>query len=117
MLFHRPGPTKIVRFGAISRICRIASAKIGLMTSVVAASLGSFKSSKAKPRRRFRVMLGDLAPDRQEPGRLLFGVGCEIVKVMDVDHHAQTLAQPGIDQFIGTGEDFGADSELGPGPV
>ena len=49
MLFHRPGPTKIVRFGSIRRIRPIASAKIGLMTSVVAASFGSFKSSKARP--------------------------------------------------------------------
>ena len=59
-------------------------------------------------------MLGDLAPDRQEPGRLILGVGREIVKVMDVDHHAQALAQAGIHQFVGPGEDFGPDAELRP---
>ena len=54
MLFQRPGPTTIVRLGVISRICRMASAKIGLMTSVVAASLGSFKSSKTSGAGAFR---------------------------------------------------------------
>ena len=63
MPFQRPGPMTIVRFGLVLRIWRIASAKIGLIVSVVAASLGSLSSSNATPVGALGVMLGDLPPD------------------------------------------------------
>ena len=92
ILFHFPGPTKIVRFWSISRMCADGLGKIGLMTSVVAASFGSFSSSKARPSGALAVMRGELVPDRQELRGLGLRVGGELVEVVDVDDHAQILA-------------------------
>ena len=119
MLFHGPGPTKIVRPGLVRRICLIVLGEDRVDHARwwprLWARSGARRPAPPAPWRSVRQPGVQIALNR---AGLVFGVDGEIVEMVNVDDHPQSFAQARRRRARRPGRrSRGLIRNSGPGPV